>query len=481
MENIATPKIIYSNDLKNKNYSLSPWLYSKVNIYNKNIKKLSEILDDDLTTKYLGKEISRKSYINNSDYYFLTTRALNEDFFTLDKYSQSEIPMNPKKFKKLNLQKNNIIIAKDAKPGEVVILDKDYPNHMLSGGMYKLPLYDDIFYYFSILKSKFFKDQLNAKVPRGATLKHAGKLFLDCLIPIATESQKKLLSNLTQSIILKENMIRKKQELTNETILNHLTSNSNELKKCYPRINEIMNENRIDTGIYTHEFKMIESLLKNYKNSYFCLDKKKIQIGSTPKKRLIDENLNLKFNWITPDYISDFGTLIKKVKINCDKANIKKNSVLIINRTSKAGLGQYVGISNFYDFKKYGYARCNQGIYILSDFSDEDLIFITSFLNSKLMRSYCGNVSLGAKMKEMKSFHFSKIPFPNFDAEIKKKIINYYYQNLDYEININNFDLESDQEFNKKAGILDLQEAIIKTKNIISDQINILTMKKTNN
>lgn len=70
MENIVIPKIIYSNDLKNKNYSLSPWLYSKVSIYNKNIKKLSEILDDDLTTKYLGKEISRKSYINNSDYYF---------------------------------------------------------------------------------------------------------------------------------------------------------------------------------------------------------------------------------------------------------------------------------------------------------------------------------------------------------------------------------------------------------------------------
>ena len=112
MENIATPKIIYSNDLKNKNYSLSPWLYSKVNIYNKNIKKLSEILDDDLTTKYLGKEISRKSYINNSDYYFLTTRALNEDFFTLDKYSQSEIPMNPKNLKNLIYKKIILLLQK---------------------------------------------------------------------------------------------------------------------------------------------------------------------------------------------------------------------------------------------------------------------------------------------------------------------------------------------------------------------------------
>ena len=55
---------------------------------------------------------------------------------------------------------------------------------MVSGGIYKLPLKEeDKLFLFFILKSDYFKQQLSIKVPRGATLKHAGKLFLDCLIP----------------------------------------------------------------------------------------------------------------------------------------------------------------------------------------------------------------------------------------------------------------------------------------------------------
>ena len=167
---------------KKKAFS-SPWLYSSVK---KPIKSylLNDFLITKLTSDFLGKEISRKSYIDKSTHFYLVSRAMTEESYTLVKYSQSEIPMIPAKFKNLNLKKFDILIAKDGKPGEVVILDKDYPNHMVSGGIYKLPLKEeDKLFLFFILKSDYFKQQLSIKVPRGATLKHAGKLFLDCLIP----------------------------------------------------------------------------------------------------------------------------------------------------------------------------------------------------------------------------------------------------------------------------------------------------------
>ena len=74
------------------------------------------------------------------------------------------------------------------------------------------------------------------------------------------------------------------------------------------------------------------------------------------------------------------------------KPNITKNSLLIINRTSKGGLGEFVGISIFYDVSKFGHGRCNQGFYYVNNYSETELKFFAAFLNSDLMRIYCGRL-----------------------------------------------------------------------------------------
>ena len=112
---------------------------------------------------------------------------------------------------------------------------------------------------------------------------------------------------------------------------------------------EIKEENRFDTGIYTKEFKLIDSLIKEYSKGYVNFKISDFKIGSTPKKRIISENIPLKYKWITPDHVDDLGYLNKFYNIQCEKPNITKNSLLIINRTSKGGLGEFVGISFFYD------------------------------------------------------------------------------------------------------------------------------------
>ena len=100
MNYINTPKTINFSDLKEKNFSLSPWLYSNIK---KPIKSylLNDFLITKLTSDFLGKEISRKSYIDKSTHFYLVSRAMTEESYTLVKYSQSEIPMIPAKFKKI--------------------------------------------------------------------------------------------------------------------------------------------------------------------------------------------------------------------------------------------------------------------------------------------------------------------------------------------------------------------------------------------
>ena len=65
--------------------------------------------------------------------------------------SDSVIPILPSKFVDLKLREGDLIISKDSNIGETIILDKDYPNHMLSGGLYKLPV--DINKYYSALEN----------------------------------------------------------------------------------------------------------------------------------------------------------------------------------------------------------------------------------------------------------------------------------------------------------------------------------------
>lgn len=430
MNYINAPKRISFSDLKEKSFSLSPWLYSNIKTPEKSCL-LNDFLVTKLTSNFLGKEISRKSYIDKSTHFYLVSRAMNEESYTLVKYSQSEIPMIPTKFKDLKLKKFDILIAKDGKPGEVVILDQDYPNHMVSGGIYKLPLKDeDKLFLFFILKSDYFKQQLSIKVPRGATLKHAGKLFLDCLIPKLDTNQKSDFKKITISILNNEIKIKEnfkkinsliKEELRNQKIFNYK----------YPTYKEIKEENRFDTGIYTKEFKLIDSLIKEYSKGYVNFKISDFKIGSTPKKRIISENIPLKYKWITPDHVDDLGYLNKFYNIQCEKPNITKNSLLIINRTSKGGLGEFVGISFFYDVSKLGNGRCNQGFYYINNYSDTELKFFAAFLNSDLMRIYCGRLSMGSKMKELKSFHLSKIPIPKFNKNLKEKISDLYSEVMD--------------------------------------------------
>lgn len=164
-------------DIINNRVLLSPSNYKTVIIKNKNIKTVRDFLARKLIK---GEEVGSSSYIKKSHKYFIRNKGLQEENFTPYLFTDSVVPILPSSFINYGLKKGDILISKDSNIGEAVILDKDYPDHMISGGMYKMVVEKYKYYLLAFLKHSHFKKQLNFLISRGATIKHAKDMFLDC-------------------------------------------------------------------------------------------------------------------------------------------------------------------------------------------------------------------------------------------------------------------------------------------------------------
>lgn len=96
------------------------------------------------------------------------------------------------------------------------------PNAMISSAMYKLPITKNKYYIASFIKSDLFKNQLNILVPKGATIRHAGTKFLDCLIPFSEDSKITVFLDLiSKYVVLIEMKMKEKEKLIFDIIDKH--------------------------------------------------------------------------------------------------------------------------------------------------------------------------------------------------------------------------------------------------------------------
>lgn len=478
MSYIRTLKFVSTSDIEANEYSFSPSNYEGVVVSNKDKLQVRDILDRELKSSDKGIEVGSNCYISKSPFFFIRTKALQADYLLPQIDSVSTISILPRCYKEKFLKKGDLLISKDSNIGETVILDKDYDNFMISGGLYKLPISKYKYYLLAFLKTEFFKRQLSALVSKGSTLKHAKTLFLDCYIPFPKNNEQiSYVESLVKALIDKEIKIKSKSNEIDSLIRNEINNNQKNIKSkiSYPTLNQIIDNSRLDTGTYTLEFKKIDFQFKNYSNGFYLIPEKNIQSGNTPTERRISGEGEYEYLWITPTSISDFGTILKPESIRCKQNNLNSNALLIINRTSRGEEGEYVGIASFYDYSIYGKGQHNQGIYKITGLPDSELFFIACCLNSSLWRKYCGRLSLGSKMKEIKSSQLATIPFPNF-PESKKTLINNLYFNvptiLDKKIETNEKYLSHDSKWNDNSGIFQLNQSYLKTKKHL---LNIIT------
>lgn len=469
MKYVDSPKTVtYCEIIENKS-SLSSSQYKKTLQSTTKMIPLKKFLKEPLTNNFLGSEIGSENYVKKSTHYFMRTKALKNYSSILNFSKESLIPMKPDCFIGNGLRKGDLLISKDSNIGEIAISQGDFPNIMCSGAIYKLPIKEEYSkYIFALIKHQMFREQLDILVPKGATIRHAKTLFLDCLIPVPSKKDLELINLLVDCIFKIEVKI---DELFNET----LQSISKELRNdpCkhkfstnFTKYSEIRKTGRLDTGLYSHEYMSVISDIKNYKHGYATIDKlgfklsrgQNLQVSNIGKSIYSNEYHNNFYTLILPKYLSQYGTVNNSSYLgNMNKLKTLEKGDIIFGAEGFEKGRSFVVIDNMENT-----ITNIHGITIKQKKHDLNKgIFVKQILDYYRSNDIFDTISVGGNGGSMAQAYWDYILFPLFPDSIIKEIATNYY-NYVYKLKLDNQTINeliiSPIKFNEylKSGIMNL-------------------------
>jgi hypothetical protein len=482
---VRTPSAISFLSIAAKEFTLSSSQYMELVMPNQNFLYVKDFLDRPLQRKDLGVEVGSLNYIGQSPTYFLRTKALQEHSFIPDITKETALPIMPNTFVRMNLKKGDLIISKDSNIGEIVVLDKDYPNYMLSGALYKLPVSTNKYYLLAFVKHAIFREQLDFMVPKGVTIRHAKTMFLDCQIPMPNHNSEhtiRFIEVLTQAIITKEQLIKQRHESILKFIENELVTNqkSDIFKFELPTIREIETTGRLDTNLYRQGFKQEIFSLLNYNLGYQSFQEMGFKLirGNNLAISVIGASIYSEtdrsnfYQLILPKNIDKYGTVMKMEYLGNPKPLLKlqKGDIIFGAEGFEKGRSTIVfddstrNITNFHGMTiRHKNANLQQTIFF------------------KCMLDYLRNKGLidlyatGGNGGSLSQTYWSTIPFPKFDTEKQEEIALLYHNPASvYEsasFTVDNF-LEQDNTFNTQAGIHELDKTAKRLKELLNNAID---------
>lgn len=487
MKYIKTPKSISFKEIIEKNFSLSSSQYEKLIKCDRELKSVRFFLKEKLSKKHLGTEIGSKSYIKSSTHYFMRTKALQDHSFVPLFSNESVLPMLPSEFIGSGLKKGDLLLSKDSNIGEVVLCDDDYPNIMLSGAIYNLPVKEEYrLFLFALLKHDFFREQLDVIVPKGATIRHAKTLFLDCLLPIPNKDDLVVINNLVESITQMEKQIKILYDKTLSMIEFELKANSKKSSFCFsnPKFTDLIEENRLDTGVYGENYKKFIFRIKDYIYGYSTIYDLKmtlsrgqnLQVSNIGKSIYSDIRYKSFYTLILPKYLSKYGTVSRFSYIgnNNNLKTLKKGDLIFGAEGFEKGRSFVVvdeldrTITNIH------------GITIKQN-EEHELkkgIFIKQILDYYRSKGIIDMMSVGGNGGSLAQKYWKNIIFPNF-PEQKLNVLTKLYYNEENKDNIS-----IDQVYNReswikltgayinKSGILNLDKEVKKLKEYLNQYID---------
>ena len=481
---VKTSNIVEFDKMFRDSYAMSPSLYKTFSIANNNTLSVKDFLSRKLSRKDLGAEVGSYSYIDYSSKFFIKTKALQETSFIIDEDQSAVVPINPKAFINMNLSENDLIISKDGNIGEVILLDRDFPNHMLSGALYKLPVKEEYRYYlFAFLKHSLFKEQIDYITPKGATLRHCRDLFLQCKIPmpnIDVEKTIQYINQLVVSIVQKEKLVKERHHEIIKTIENHLTSNQKqEYSYRYPSFNEMAEIGRMDMGMYSETYKRQMFLIEHYFGGYSTIEEMGFRLsrGQNLQVSNIGESIYSKeshkgfYTLMLPMFLSKYGT--------CEKIEYLGNSREL--KTLKRG-DLIFGAEGFEKgrsiviIEEQDKAITNIHGITIQQTEGHDLgkaIFLKCFLDYMRSKGMIDSLAVGGNGGSLAQRYWRFVIVPNFPHTVKKEIINLYHSNTSYpndKFSYENF-VDEDNVFNEYAGIYELDKSAKLLKRLLDTAI----------
>lgn len=483
---VDIPLFTTLDEIANKNYTLSATQYKSFNIQNKNIVPLSEFLDRKLVREDLGHEVGSECYVDKSPFVFIKTKALQQEFYLLDVNKDSVQYITPHNYVKMDLKQGDLLISKDSNVGEIVILDRDYPDAMLCGGIYRLPITKNKYYLLAFIKSDVFRQQIDFLVPRGSTIRHGKTKFLNCLIPLPNKNSEdtiKYVELLMKAIVNKEMEIRKKHNLILDEIQKELEANQSDRKFKYnlPSFSEIMNLDRMDSSLYSEGFRKKEFLITNYRYGYQSLtDKGYCGIRGTSLennfiKNRIDSDVFVKgfYKLIIPTNITKYGTVAKITYIGTStKLKTIKQGDIIFGGEGYGKGKSFVVIDN-----EDNIATNYHGIRIVCEKEEtiSSKIFVKCILTYLRENGLIDCYGVGGNGGHFAPAYFYLAKIPNFPVEKENKIVKLYHNSdsnyVTANLKLDDF-LDYDNKFNQDAGIYELDKSMKYLQEKLNDIIN---------
>lgn len=467
---IGTPKSISFATIERNGYTLSSSQYKELLIPNTTLVSVREFLDRPLKRSDLGSEVGSVNYIPKSSHHFLRTKALQSHSFLPEITSETTVPIRPSAFVQMNLREGDLIISKDSNIGESVILDRDYPNFMTSGALYRLPVTRRKLYLLAFLNHALFRDQIDFMVPKGSTIRHAKTLFLDCKIPLPNYDETntiRYVEALTQAIISKEQLIRFRHESILTSIDSELRSQQkdNEFLYKFPSISEVDSYGRLDTGLFNRNFASNNFLVTNYiHGSSNLLDRGfDWARGTSLEKNFIgsridsDSYRNGFYELILPTNISKYGFVEKSTFIGTATRLKTIARGDIIFGGEGFGKGRTFVVCEPVENTATNY----HGIRIFNKNSDLiESIFVRCFLAYWRSLGMIDYIGVGGSGGHCAPSYFHLIETPHFPRAKQEEIARLYYSATQYSAQhceLDNF-LSYDSTFNHGAGIFELHK-----------------------
>jgi len=482
---VKTPTSISFSHIVEKDFTLSSSLFKDLVIPNENNIFVRDFLCRPLQRKDLGIEVGSINYIERSTHYFLRTKALQPHSFLPEISNETALPIMPNSFVRMNLKKGDLIISKDSNIGEIIILDKDYPNYMLSGALYKLPIIEKKYYLLAFLKHKIFREQLDSMVPKGATIRHAKTLFLDCKIPMPNHNSEdtiKFVEFITQAIINKENLIKIRHANILNIVKNELFENqkSSKFRYDFPRIEDLNFHNRLDATFHSIKHKRLMFPTINYKNGFAPLTEQGLQLKPGPSLEIklleirIDSEVYIDgfYRLITPKQILNYGVTDNEQYIGTPKQipSIQYGDILF----GESGTGRTMvyldAHTNTINNAHAHILRPKKG-----ECSLEKAITIRCIMQYYKEIGIIDCLTVGGNGGHLSPSYFDRVYIPNFPEDKQNEIaLLYHNPSCNYQADsflLENF-LEQDNAFNETAGIYELDKTAKQLKEILNKVID---------
>lgn len=286
------------------NKSLSPNNYKKLTIKNSNRHEVSFYMDEEKPYQK-GIEPGSSAYVPASSQFFLRNSCINNIQFSTDK--NKYICLNPKYYNESAITDGDVLFCTDANIGDCCLFISDGESINFSSGMIKLNFKEEKYKYYvmAFMRDGYFREQLNAKTPKGATIRHSGDLFLECEIPDVpiewiyplTEA---LIKNIANAEYVCNSKLRKSEMLIYDELMVQEYTYDN------PSVKQLQAKARLDSGVYSDTIFQWKKNIENYKNGFTRLDGFGFKTQRGPSLQVRDLGRSIQ----TPTYRKGYNILI---------------------------------------------------------------------------------------------------------------------------------------------------------------------------